>query len=192
VSTHTSESDRFIYFPSYFLCAGAALLLTGLLEKNWVWAAGFVVLCYECVYLEKNNSNWVKASETTREVLSAIEGQLPASKVFFVNLPDEKDGAFIFRLGLPEALVMDGKDQSRVLVVNHLTRDVERSTREPLRMSENEGEVRMPPGAVIRRESADSFQIAGGEGAVWRGGKADIVLYWDGQRVLRWTPGGPK
>jgi hypothetical protein len=189
VSTHTSESDRFIYFPSYFLCAGVALLLTGLLERNRAWVVGVVVLCYECIYLEKNNSNWVEASAITREVLSAIEGRLAAGKVFFVNLPDEKDGAYIFRLGLPDALVMDGRDTSRLVVVNHLTRDLERATREPLRISGNGGSVRMPPGVVIRREGADVFRIAG---TAWQVGKDDVVLYWDGRRVLEWTPGGPK
>lgn len=192
VSTHTSESDRFIYFPSYFLCAGVALLLMGLPGKKWLWVAGIIILCYECIFLEKNNSNWVKASGITREVLSAIEGNLSAGRVFVVNLPDEKDGAYIFRLGLPDALIMDGKDTSRLVVVSHLTRDVERSIRYPLRVSERGGEVRMPPEAVIRREGADSFQISAGDGVVRRGGKGDIVLYWDGQRVLGWTPGRPK
>lgn len=171
VSTHTSESDRFLYFPSFFLCALVALLFVTA-ARVWVFAA--VLICYECVFVELNSINWVKASATTAAVVSAILRQPPGVRVFFVNLPDERDGAYIFRLGLPEALLMKGWDTSRLVIVSHLTRDEELSG----------------GGAIVkvRRSSGDSFSIRASDGGSWECGAQDVILFWDGKRVVAMTP----
>jgi len=186
VSTHTSESDRFLYFPSCFLCAGIAFLLFGLKEWFMQMTLAAILLSYEIVFLEVNNRNWVKASRVTREVLTAVEASMDGRrdamrKVFVVNLPDDLNGAFIFRLGLPDALLMEGRDTSGLVIVGHLsTKDV----------------AVLP---VVERSGADSFHIAGsgdpqtqpgwerGRRYVWGGGKGDVVLYWNGRRMEEWS-----
>jgi len=189
VSTHTSESDRFLYFPSYFLCAGVAFLLAGIRGRYTAIVVAGVLLCYEIVFLEVNNRNWVKASGITREVVKAVEISMdgrrdPVSKVFIANLPDEWNGAYIFRLGLPDALLMEGRDTSGLVITGHLL---------------SKDSVGMPD---VRRLGADSFRISGsgdpqtqlgwekGRWYTWKGGGRDVVLYWNGKGMVEWGLAG--
>jgi len=202
VSSHTSESDRFLYFPSYFLCAGGAFLLVNMVRRKWLPAAMVVLLCYEGVFLEKNNWNWIKASAIANDVLGTVLREKTGNKLFIVNLPDELDGAYIFRLGLPDALLMNGRDTSGLVIVNHLRRDVEVRLPDSLIVEEKVGELVLGPGVIIRRGEADSFRITGVGGVqtmqgrekagayTWLGGKDDVVLYWNRKRLLKWVPGG--
>jgi hypothetical protein len=212
VSTHTSESDRFLYFPSYFLCAGISFLLVRLLPgRRWLAGGIAVLLLYEVFFLERNNRNWVMASTTTREVLAVVSNAMEGAgmgaagmrgagvagtgkKVFVVNLPDERDGAYIFRLGLPEALLMQGMDTAGLVVVSHLRRDAALNLPDSLSMGINGALVQLPPDVVIRRMGTDSFRIQAmqwpwDKGGNWEGKRGDIVLFWNRERFLRWEPG---
>jgi hypothetical protein len=206
VSTHTSESDRFLYFPSYFLCAGMAFVLMQLFrDRRWLYGVAGLILVYEVFFVEVNNRNWIKASRTTRGVLAEVSGAMArvgGKKVFVVNLPDEHDGAYIFRLGLPEALLMEGIDTAGLVIVSHLVRDEELKLTDSLVVREFEGMRYLAPNVVLAREGKDSFRIifrdgltgatGGGSGAaqVWYGGRGDAVLYWNRKKFLRWGSGG--
>ncbi|WP_431214540.1 hypothetical protein ACQ86N_06910 [Puia sp. P3] len=125
VSTRTSESDRMLYLPSVFVCCLIALMLIFLGRGRWVLLSGTLVLGYMVFFLEKGNRNWAEASAITKKILFLADNRRKASHLFIVNLPDEKDGAFIFRLGFSEALVLSGIDTTGIVVVNHLSRDEE-------------------------------------------------------------------
>jgi hypothetical protein len=204
LSTHTSESDRFLYFPSYFLCAGIAFVLMQLFrDRAWLHGMVGLILVYEVFFVEANNRNWIEASQTTRGVLAEISGaklRAAGKKVFVVNLPDEYDGAYIFRLGLPDALLMEGIDTSGLVILSHLSRDEELKLADSLAVRESRGILYLPPDVVVAREGRDSFRIvvsgrvtgaAGGSGAVkvWYGGRGDVVLFWNRKRVVRWDQG---
>jgi protein O-mannosyl-transferase len=171
VSSHTSESDRLLYFPSCFLCAGVALLLVYLIRgKRLLFGVVSALLLYEVFFVEAGNRNWIEASAITRQVLAVVSGALDRAsetgrawqtdrarqtdrvagrKIFVVNLPDERDGAYIFRHGLAEALLIRGIDTSGLVVVSHLRRDEVFSLKDSLPMA----------------------------------GLGDIILYWDGSRL---------
>jgi hypothetical protein len=194
VSTKTSESDRLLYFPSFFLCCGISFLLVNLVKAgHWLTGAVVVLLTYNVFFLEENNRNWGKASESVREILAVIGARGSAGKIFVVNLPDERDGAFIFRLGLPDALLIRGMDTSRLVIVNHLTRD--RSLVMPdLIEAGRVGDVaRIAPDVLVRRTGNDSLMVESSgdlpaSGAQrrhsWQAGKNDIVLYWNKQQLV--------
>gem|GEM_PF-299609 len=174
VSTHTSESDRFLYFPSYFLCAGVAFLLVGLAGRRRLVLTAVVLLCYECVFLEVNNSNWVKASRVTKEVLAAVVAAKSGLKgsgarLFVVNLPDEWNGAFIFRLGLPDALLINGVDTAGLVIVNHLTREEEVGLPDSLGVVEKGGGLEIGTGVAIERMGGGFGVETGGRPAAGPG-----------------------
>lgn len=199
LSTHTSEGDRFLYFPSYFVCAGVAFFLVHLLPgRKWLAGVVSILLLYEVYFLEVNNWHWVEASATTRQVLVAVTDAMArkaGKRVFVVNLPDEKEGAFIFRLGLPEALLMERMDTAGLVIVSHLVRDVELTLPDSLSIRESGSLVRLPPDVFIRRMGADSFEIKALQGKMnetggeWEGGRGDIVLFWDRRRFVQWDAG---
>jgi hypothetical protein len=144
-----------------------------------------LLMLYEVFFVEVNNRNWRQASDITREVLAGVKGEMGGGKkVFVVNLPDEQDGAYIFRLGLPEALLMEGVDTSGLVIVNHLVRDEELKLPDSLSTRVAGNAIRLLPDVVIWKAPLDSFRIEGARS--WYGGKGDVVLYWNRKRFLEW------
>jgi hypothetical protein len=122
VSTRTSESDRLLYFPSGFICmliASSILLIT----KNNLYRFTFIsiISVYFLFFLEINNRRWVKASLTAEKILEEI--RIKGSKnIVLINMPDELEGAFVFRNGFMKALMVNKMDTSQVSVINYLRR----------------------------------------------------------------------
>ncbi|HWK03921.1 MAG TPA: hypothetical protein VNS58_09845 [Puia sp.] len=201
VSTRTSESDRFLYFPSCFLCCGISFLLVNLVrERRSLYGWVLTLLIYQVLFLELNNRNWIRASGITGDILASIVSQGSAKRIFVVNLPDEWEGAFIFRLGLPEALLMKGIDTSRLVIVSHLPRDQSLPLPDSILPIRAAGEVRIAPDVRVFRQGTDSFRISHtGNGKFlletgqkvtesWLAGKSDVFLYWNKKRFLTWVP----
>lgn len=116
VSTRTSESDRFLYLPSAFLC----LLLAGLL--SWVNMRAMriglivVVLVSWTVLLLKGQMNWRRASMTVERILVSTPEPPAEGRLIVRGLPGDHRGAYIFRHGYRDALRLSGVDVERVLV----------------------------------------------------------------------------
>lgn len=171
VSTRTSEGDRLLYFPSFFVCCGVAFWLVSCLRGNkWLSLPVLGLVIGGVVLIEKNNRNWVRASDMTRGILSVIRRQPPGKKIFLVNLPEELDGAYIFRVGLPEALLMNGMDTSGVTIVNQLGRLQELVLPDSIAAGQMGGEWQIAPMVGIRKRGTDSLEIwrmgsAGGQGS---------------------------
>jgi hypothetical protein len=200
ISTRTSEGDRLLYFPSYFLCCGAAFLMVMLIRsRNLLYLLVFILVIYNVVWLEKNNRNWLRASVIAGNVLDGVARQeiddhpqtLPGHgrKIFVVNVPDELDGAFIFRQGLPEALQMKGLTISGLVIVNVLKRDQSMALPDSIVVTRGaEGEWQIAPVVTISRAGADSLVILGrnemnGDFRMMAG-KGDVVLYWNKKNLL--------
>ncbi len=116
VSTRTSESDRFLYLPSAFLCIGAALVLRPTLTPG-IRHAVFVLLALACGWaLRQGFAHWVDASRTIDRIVSHTPAPPPNGRLLVWNLPGDLEGAFIFRHGYREALEFAGKDASRVRI----------------------------------------------------------------------------
>ena len=157
LSTQTSETDRILYFPSVFLCMLLGLIIvTYIKNAAFKWTILSLVLVYFIIFLEKNNLNWKKASFITYSILNKINEKKRSGdreKIFFLNIPNEIEGAYVFRLGFPDALKLYGFDSSRYFAVNFL----------PGRPGENEG--RIIPGKQQRRNQFAAgycFETAGG------------------------------
>ncbi|MEO5683683.1 MAG: hypothetical protein ABIQ88_13630 [Chitinophagaceae bacterium] len=122
VSTHTSEGDRLLYFPSCFLCIIVAgwiiILYKSSLSRFLVLA---VIGIYSVWLLEKNNQYWVKASVAAKSIMEAVKKR-GLYTVVFINMPDELEGAFIFRNGFMKALAVNHIDTNVVKVFSYLQR----------------------------------------------------------------------
>jgi protein O-mannosyl-transferase len=176
VSTRTSETDRLLYFPSVFVCILIALLLLTLLQRTTMRYAGVaIVSIYFLVFLQLNNRNWQWASAITDKILSSIRENSGAGKMYIINLPDEYNGAFIFRLGFEEALMINGIDTARVKKANILYRDEAYGSpviNEPVfynGLAEFYPAVKVSPAAGGRKTiTGRSFQVEVKEGeAIW-------------------------
>lgn len=117
VSTITSESDRFLYMPSAFLCGGIALAAQSIAARG-LRMATIGVLLVACVYFAgQNHANWEQASSTTERIIAELPPLAADRPTYFTDLPDSFNGAFIFRNGFAEAVHLAGKDGDRVVDV---------------------------------------------------------------------------
>ncbi|MEP6751065.1 MAG: hypothetical protein ABJB86_25240, partial [Bacteroidota bacterium] len=123
ISTHTSEGDRLLYFPSFFLCMMLAAWLL-MLSKRPVFRIGLAALIctYFLWFLEQNNHNWVDASIAASSIIRAGRAEAGQNTVF-INVPDEIEGAFVFRHGFVKAGVINRLDTAHIKALNFLTRD---------------------------------------------------------------------
>jgi hypothetical protein len=122
VSTRTSESDRFLYLPSVFLCVIIGLFLSGLEKGVLRWGLASALLAISFVALRANHRNWAVASVITASTIDALEREQARGPLEVNGLPDEFEGAFIFRHGVNSAMLLHGVDTSRVQVVGWMTR----------------------------------------------------------------------
>lgn len=109
VSTHTSESDRLLHFPSFFV---AMILAYVLVTIPGHWRMGCYVaallLLVQVYWLEENNLRWQRASAAVQYVLSKAKAADKDHPLYIINLPEQIDGAYVFRVGFPEALQLNG------------------------------------------------------------------------------------
>lgn len=122
ISTHTSEGDRLIYFTSFFIVLWLAFVLS-LIRLNKVRnVAAFFLGTYFFIFLIQGNHDWNRAGKITRQILARVkEAQGQNKPLGLVNIPEEYDGAFIFRVGFQQALLMNGVDTGKFVVLRTLT-----------------------------------------------------------------------
>ncbi|HET6255534.1 MAG TPA: hypothetical protein VFE32_15770 [Puia sp.] len=133
VSTQTSEGDRLLYFPSVFLCMLGVAALLQLTRRRVVWWGVSVLFGgIGLLLIEANNENWMVASRTATAIVDSVRGGgdevrgggnvVRGGKVVLVNLPDEWQGAYIFRNNFEQSMVINGIDTASVVVNNKVMR----------------------------------------------------------------------
>jgi hypothetical protein len=99
ISSHNSESERYVYFSSVFAIMLLAVLITVFIHSNPLLIV--IVLILGIVYgvsLFKTISYYNKAGSFAKKYLSVInKKQLKKDNVFLLNLPSQFHGALIFR-----------------------------------------------------------------------------------------------
>lgn len=157
VSTRTSESDRLLHFPSYFISIIMAFGLLHLIRTKWVWIIAVVVVCSNIYLLEQNNMNWRKASASVEAILRLLQNNKDGQKTYIANLPEEIDGAFIFRVGFQEALLVNKIDTERVEVLSRLPRDSALLLPRKISYRREGNLVIIPPLLKIEKKSDNRF-----------------------------------
>ena len=117
VSTRTSESDRFLYLPSAFLCMLLTLMVDGIPSRTLPRAAFYAVFIACYFQLRSGMLNWRTASETIERIIADTPAPPQGGRLLVLNLPSDHRGAYIFRHGYPEALLLSGRDAAQVVVI---------------------------------------------------------------------------
>lgn len=121
VSTVTSESDRYLYLPSAFLCGLVGTALSGIGQRRLRALAALALCTGSIVLLHQNHAHWLEASRLTRRCLNGLPSVPEHGDLWLAGLPDAHAGAFIFRNGLPEAVDLAGGEGARIIVVPDAT-----------------------------------------------------------------------
>ncbi len=181
VSTHTSESDRFLHFPSFFLCGLIAFGLINLLYKKRAlyWAVAGILL-YQIVCLEITLTNWRKASETVTGLIDNIKKRAPGKKMYIINLPEEIEGAYVFRAGFTDALLLHRLDTTGIIVVNRLKRDTLLQWPEPWTPQRTDKGIFIPPSVYFQQKDPENAILKTADTNVdFPVPKNNTVIYWN-------------
>lgn len=187
VSTHTSESDRFLHFPSFFLCILISFCLVCLLEyRRSLLVVVAAIIIYFVYFLEETNNNWRKASVAVTSLLQIAHDNAGKAKLYIVNLPDEVDGAFVFRSGLREALLLQKLDTASIIIVNQVKRDTLLTLPKIIEPKEINGGVFIAPRVLIDRSGAQLPFLPGKEKAIAiRPLPQDQTVFWNNKAWIR-------
>ncbi len=111
VSIHTSESDRMLYLPSVFLCLLGGTVMEKLSRNTRSGPILIVVITgLQIFFLEQGNRRWKEAGAITSGLVQKAVPAGSDSSAFFIAVPDNIEGAYVFRQGFTDALVLNGRD----------------------------------------------------------------------------------
>lgn len=105
IDTHGFESERYLYVPSVFLAALAAVVLQlGNTKQRWIFSMAYLVFAIAC--LLRSSLSFRRASAFAEQIVqtTAINLQPSYRNIIFINMPGEHNGVMLLRMGLPEAI----------------------------------------------------------------------------------------
>jgi protein O-mannosyl-transferase len=187
ISTRTSEGDRLLYFPSLFLCMLLAFVGLSVINLNKFRSVYFLLLfSFFSYFLYVNNRQWERASAAVSTVFNVINDS-KGKKLYLVNVPDELEGAYVFRNGFKRSLVLMGYDTSKVIAVNFLTRLEYLKFPEAITTKKEQNSILVPPSTEIEHKAVDLWKVQNtnlNESFVLSENEA-LVYYWNQRRFVR-------
>jgi hypothetical protein len=118
VSTRTSESDRFLYLPSAFLCMLIALFIGRITSRPVRLALSFAIIALAFHQLRAGMENWREASRIIARIVATTPEPPSDGRLLVLGLPSDAHGAYIFRHGYREALQFAGRDAERIMAMD--------------------------------------------------------------------------
>ena len=104
IDTHGNESERYIYYSSFFFCFFLAIATTIPRRQEWrYFITGFVIVS-GIAGLIIYQANYKYASTVTKATLQFVRKYPNYKKALFIDVPGEYKGALIFRVCLPDAV----------------------------------------------------------------------------------------
>lgn len=104
IDTNGVEGERFLYFPTVFLCIFILMIIhfsTIKIFYKKIWL--FLCCVLQLLILQENSKNQQFAGDLVRKILHEISAVDVSKKIIVKDLPQCQYGALIFRDGLPEA-----------------------------------------------------------------------------------------
>jgi hypothetical protein len=192
VSTRTSESDRLLYFPSVFVCMiWAFVIVFNINHKNLQRFLILSTIAYNLFFLELNNLNWRKASLVTSSILEKINEEIRSGnsgRIYFVNIPDEIEGAYAFRMGFSDAMKLYGFDLNRFVDVNYLTRSEMSGIKHEIIPNADKTEMSLPPDIILKRMPLGNYQIFDHGELKFTSGTNDKIYFWNANQLELFRP----
>lgn len=122
VSLFSLEGERHLYMPSIFLCSLLPLIVLALSRSRMV-AVGVtcLLIVVEGYALQESNTRWVAAAQLSEEIAQEMTQYDPQTTVV-LNIPDNFQGAYVFRNGLNSAAtVFLGKQKHNYRILTRHT-----------------------------------------------------------------------
>ena len=111
VSLTDTQGERFLYFTTVFSSLLIVLLIESLFTRIILKKVAMIALIIiNLLFLYRSNINWKNAGVTSKNILDSFTNQMEKSsinstdKIIILNLPDNINGAYIFRNGFYESI----------------------------------------------------------------------------------------
>ncbi|MDY7024116.1 MAG: hypothetical protein SWJ54_22665, partial [Cyanobacteriota bacterium] len=108
VSTADTQSERFLYLSSAFFSIFLTLVLEFIFTKRQfvliLLVTSFSMLSINQIYL--SSQTWITASQISQQTITSVKSLKENQGMFVINLPDNYKGAYIFRNGFYQALLL--------------------------------------------------------------------------------------
>jgi protein O-mannosyl-transferase len=121
ISTRTFEGDRLFYFTSFFLCIWIGYLFQVIKQVFFRRFIAITAMSYFLFFFYQSIYSWRQAGNITTAILQQA-GNLKKKdrNLVLINLPEEYNGAQVFRNGFAEALLLQHMDTEGIKVINYL------------------------------------------------------------------------
>jgi len=183
VSTKTYEGDRVFYFTSFFLGAWLAYLIMLLKNNRMRWYSSIAVAGYFLFFFYRSILTWEKSGVIANSIISAVR-HIPhrEGKLYLVNLPEEYNGAPVFRNGFTQALLVNRADTTGIVVVNYLSSEYAFRTAGNIQPVQQQDRVFIYPSLLISNHNIDArirTDVNQTDSIHISYRSADKVYYWD-------------
>jgi len=105
VSITSTQSERFLYFPSAFAVILLGSLITLVPGRRTSAVVLIVLAVLGFVFLQQVNTRWQAAGRLSTEITRMVSSENPDS-ILILNLPDNFQGAYVLRNGMAEAVTL--------------------------------------------------------------------------------------
>lgn len=180
LSTRTSEGDRLLYFTSFFLVLLLAYLVSGINRSAVRWMAAAGLALYFVTFLFIGNTHWIQAGVITNRIVAFIKAERTReASMGIINLPQEYQGALVFRNGLKQALLLEGIDTAGITVIRTLTTDEASEFNNSIIPRRQAGSTFVPPHTTITADAVITVLPVSGDTASFYRKKFSMLYYWN-------------
>ena len=119
ISTHSRESERYLYLPSVFLCLLIIYTLFKLsLSTRVLYATIIVLFTYNILYSYTNTRDYAMASTIAKDYYAFFKkAEQNSDTIILKDFPQQFNGVPLFRLGFKEGLAwLNNMDTSKILI----------------------------------------------------------------------------
>ncbi len=186
ISTHTFEGGRLLYFPAFFLILSYTYIVSFIKRKNIQLFILVGTTIYFSFFLNKNTASWVQAGNITTYLLKETEKiKMLDGEIGLLNIPQEYNGALIFRNGFREALWMNGIDTSHIQILRTLTTEESRQVKGILNHKYDSRRIFVPPNTTIEYDSTITvIQPVTGEKVYYQTKQFEHLYYWNKDELI--------
>ncbi len=127
IDTHFHESDRYLYYASFFFCLFIAILCQSFTSPSIRQVVSISVCVSFLVGFYFLQRDYAYSSSFTRGTIELVNKLPTGKRLVFIDVPERYHGALIFRTSLPEAIdwLCPKNKPDTVLVYSH-TRNIQK------------------------------------------------------------------
>jgi hypothetical protein len=104
IDTHYNESERYLYYASYFYCFFLGLSIVVLLRQKQQQVAVVAIVAVFVALLLNLQGNYRFASAITRTTMQTVAKYPQYQRAIFVDAPTKYKGSMVFRICLPHGV----------------------------------------------------------------------------------------